>query len=175
MSDPYLFFPCSSRKTFPALMGWKLRWVPWDLSLIWWLSPVLQRWVERFQGGCRTTNPIRLLLISNRDGVFQGRGETLLATQSLPPLPTSLLARFSLPWSKLKGGELRSLCKHVLQDVKDYWAVMAWMRTLMTIPPLRVQPLTGTCARWPSAALGRGGSHEQVTTETWGLALPKQT
>lgn len=158
---------CSSCKIFAALLCSPApsAQVPWDQSLGWWLSTVLQPRVEGFQGGRGTINPIRLLLNSRGDRALQRQGETLSATCSLQPLFTSSLSPFSLPQSKLTGGEPRSLYKHVLQGIKDYWAVMSWMRILTMIPPLRVQTPSGACDCCPSAAPGKQelmwGGHQQ--------------
>lgn len=123
-----------------------LHWVLWDLFLSWCLSPALQLRVEGFGDGSGTANCITLLLTSHGKGSFQGLEETLPSPWSLEPLLTSLLAPFSLPWSKFTGGENRSLCKRLLQDIKNYWAVMSWMRRLTTNPPSQgVAPHQSLC------------------------------
>lgn len=143
--------------------------VLWDQSLKWWPSPVSLPRVEGFWGGCGTASPKRLFLNSHQYGAFQRQGETLPAVWKLPLLASSL------PWLKLKVGEPRSLYKHVLQGVKNFWAAMSWMRRLTVISSPEVQPLISTHACCPRAALGRRGSCEEVITKTWDSAPPEWT
>lgn len=137
--NPSCFLVLFAKWFWPSVVP--LHWVLQDLSLSWCLSPALLLQVEGFWDSCETANPITLLLTSHGKGACQGIEATLPAPQSLEPLLTSLLAPFSSPWSKLTGGENRSLYEHLLQDIKNYWAVIFWMR-------LTTNPLSG-CSPWP--------------------------
>lgn len=57
---------------------------------------------------------------------------------------------------KAYRSENKSLCKHLLQDIKNDWAAMSWMRRLTTNPTLRVQPLTSLCSLPISCLRERG-------------------